>query len=149
MMTMALLKKSLCFAAGVVVASAAASIGPGSSVYSLQGGGSGMEQGGDYVENKIARGLQGVFGAAADEAKHGNRHFNLKGKVGWPFGDSNKGGAEVQEAPATLSWVGGAKTEAVKEQHTVVGGFWDTNFQYVPNATSCVVATFCLLWLHA
>lgn len=42
-----------------------------------QGGASGLEQDGDYIENKIARGIYGAFGAvahtAADEAKLANK----------------------------------------------------------------------------
>lgn len=82
-----------------------------------------MEQGGDYMENKIARGLHGVFGAAADEAKHANKH--IKGaaksaresvKIGRPF----EGKGEVVKAPSKLSWVGGAAPEPVKEKHPMV-----------------------------
>ena len=109
-----------------------------------------MEQGGDYMENKIARGLQGAFGAAGDEAKHANRYIkdaaktargsvresgkhvkgaaksaresvNFAGKIGWPFEDSKA--AEGKAAPAKLSWVGGARDEAAKERHAVVSGW--------------------------
>ncbi|CAM9659860.1 unnamed protein product [Pylaiella littoralis] len=75
--------RTVCFAVGVV-ATATAAVAPGTPVYSLQGGGSGLETEGDYLENKIARGVYGatgnVFGAfgavgaaAADEAKQDYR----------------------------------------------------------------------------
>eukprot|EP00904_Undaria_pinnatifida_P007032 jgi/Undpi1/3459/HiC_scaffold_16.g06831.m1 len=134
--------KSLYFAVGITAAAAAASAGPSSSVYSLQGGGSGMEQGGDYMENKIARGLHGVFGAAADEAKHANKH--IKGaaksaresvKIGRPF----EGKGEVVKAPSKLSWVGGAAPEPVKEKHPMCKFLSDPNHAFVAQGiVACV-----------
>eukprot|EP00903_Cladosiphon_okamuranus_P006704 g6543.t1 len=153
-----------------MVAATASATAPGSRVYSLQGGGSGMETKGDYMENKIARGVYGAFGAAADEAKQANKvakdaankaakqardsvqhvkdaaksardSVHIPSKIGWPFEDK-----VVEEQKQKLSWIGGATKKAVTdERHAVCTFIGNPNNAFV--AQGVVALVFGLLHL--
>ncbi|CAM9881486.1 unnamed protein product [Scytosiphon promiscuus] len=153
--------KSACFAIGLVASAAGKVVVPGSAVYNLQGGASGLETDGDYIENKIARGVYGsteqvakgvqsVFGVAADEAKHAQRMAtsaarstrdsaretarNVKGAAR-DAASSARGSVHM---PNKVGWPF-EKEEIVDDRHAVTKFFQNPNNAFVAQAVTAAV----------
>ncbi|CAB1098743.1 unnamed protein product [Ectocarpus sp. CCAP 1310/34] len=157
--------RAACLIAGLAASSTAVHV-PESPVYSLQGGGSGLETKGDYLENKIARGVYGsidttakgvvgVFGLAADEAKQANKaahaaarsaresaresvkhvreSVHIPTKIGWPFEE------KAPEPEPKMSWVGGAKQVVADERTALKKFFGNPNNAFVAQGVTALL----------
>ncbi|CAM9194393.1 unnamed protein product, partial [Ectocarpus sp. 4 AP-2014] len=119
--------------AGLAASSTAVHV-PESSVYSVQGGGSGLETKGDYLENKIARGVYGsidtttkgvgsVFGLAADEAKQANKAAHAAARSARESAkESVKHVRESVHIPTKIGWPFEEKAPEPERKISWIGG---------------------------